>query len=336
MRKLDVFNHIYPTAYFDQMLAVAPGYKDIGKRMRGIPMLVDLDERFRVMDRFDGYQQVLSIATPPIEVYAPVAAQPDLARRANDGMAALVAKFPDRFPAFVASLPLGDPDAAMTETHRAVRDLGARGIQLFSNINGRPLDEPEYLALFAAMAEYDLPVWLHPFRGADMADYRSETRSKFEIWWTFGWPYETSAAMARLVFAGIFERHPRLKIITHHLGAMAPFFEGRVGPGWDQLGSRTSDEDYSLLLRGLSKRPIDYFRMFYGDTALFGSYEGTVCGLNFFGVGHVLFASDAPFDPEKGPMYIRETIAIVDRLPVSDADRERIYWKNAVELLRLP
>ena len=70
MRKLDVFNHIYPTAYFEQMLAVAPGYKDIGKRMP-IPMLVDLDERFRVMDRFGSdYQQVLSIATPPIEVYA--------------------------------------------------------------------------------------------------------------------------------------------------------------------------------------------------------------------------------------------------------------------------
>ena len=335
MRKLDVFNHIYPPRYFEGMMAVAPDYKDIGKRMRNIPMLVDLDERFRVMDRFDGYQQVLSIATPPIDAYAAPEHAADLAQRANDGMAELVAAYPDRFPAFVASLPLADPDQAQAELHRAVRDLGARGIQVFSNVNGQPLDRPEHLALFDAMADYDLPVWLHPYRGAEMPDYSTEASSRFEIWWTFGWPYETSAAMARLVFAGIFERHPAMKIITHHMGAMAPFFAGRVGPGWDQLGTRTSDEDYSALRQRLKKRPIDYFRMFYGDTALFGAYDATICGLEFFGVDHVVFASDAPFDPERGPMYIRETIRILDRLPIGDADRERIYWRNAVELLKL-
>jgi uncharacterized protein len=320
VRKLDVFNHIYPQPYFDRMMAVSPTLKDIGKRMRNIPMLIDLDERLRVMDRFDGYQQVLSIATPPIEAYAAGSDAVDLARLANDGMAALVARHPDRFPAFVASLPLGDPDAAMRETERAVRDLGARGIQLFSNINGRPLDAPEHLALFDRMAAFDLPVWLHPYRGAEEADYASETRSRFEIWWAFGWPYETSVAMARLVFSGIFDRHPALKIITHHLGAMVPYFEGRVGPGWDQLGARTSDEDYGGVLKGLAKRPIDYFRMFYADTAVFGAYDATVCGLRFFGSAHVLFASDAPFDPKRGPRYIRDTIAVLDRLPLASGD----------------
>jgi predicted TIM-barrel fold metal-dependent hydrolase len=335
VRKLDVFNHIYPKPYFDLMMAVAPTFKDIGKRMRNIPMLVDLDERFRVMDRFEEYQQVLSIATPPIEVFSRGQDSVDLARAANDGMAALVGKYPDRFPGFVASLPLGDADAAMRETERAVGDLGARGIQVFSNINGKPLDRPEYLALFDRMAGFGLPVWLHPFRGADVTDYATEAKSLFEIWWTFGWPYETSVAMARLVFSGIFDRHPALKIITHHLGAMAPYFEGRVGPGWDQLGSRTSDEDYGAVLTRLKKRPIDYFRMFYADTAVFGAYDATVCGLNFFGPDHVLFASDAPFDPERGPMYIRETIAILDRLPIAESDRQKIYWRNAVDLLKL-
>jgi aminocarboxymuconate-semialdehyde decarboxylase len=335
VRKLDVFNHIYPKPYFDLMMAVAPTFKDIGKRMRNIPMLVDLDERFRVMDRFAEYQQVLSIATPPIEVFSTGQDSVDLARAANDGMAALVTKYPDRFPGFVAQLPLGDADAAMRETERAVGELGARGIQVFSNINGKPLDRPEYLALFERMAAFDLPVWLHPFRGAEVSDYATEAKSLYEIWWTFGWPYETSVAMSRLVFSGIFDRHPALKIITHHLGAMAPYFEGRVGPGWDQLGSRTSDEDYGAVLKRLKKRPIDYFRMFYADTAVFGAYDATVCGLNFFGPGHVLFASDAPFDPERGPMYIRETIAILDRLPISDADRQKIYWQNAADLLKL-
>ena len=335
MRKLDVFNHIYPRRYVDRMMAVAPALKDIGKRVRGIPMLMDLDERFRVMDRFDDYQQILSIATPPIEIYATGQDSIDLARLANDGMAELVAKHPDRFPGFIASLPLGDADATLLEIDRAIVELGARGVQIFSNVNGTPLDTPEHLAWFDRMAAHDLPVLLHPYRGAGMSDYASEPTSKFEIWWTFGWPYETSVAMARLVFSGIFDRHPKLKIITHHLGAMAPYFEGRIGPGWDQLGTRTSDVDYTGVLKGLKKRPIDYFRMFYGDTAVFGGYDATVCGLNFFGADHVLFASDAPFDPEKGPMYIRETIAILDRLDISEADREKIYWQNAVTLLKL-
>ena len=335
MRKLDIFNHLDPTGYFSRVMQRAPEFKDIGKRMRGVPMLVDLDERFRVMDRFDDYQQVLSIATPPIEVMVSGDAAVDLARAANDGMAELVARYPARFPAFVASLPLDDPDAAQAEARRAIDQLGARGIQLFSNIKGRPLDRPEYLALFDTMAGYDLPVWLHPYRGADMPDYASETRSQYEIWWTFGWPYDTSVAMARLVFAGLFDRHPNIKIITHHMGAMAPYFEGRVGPGWDQLGTRTTDEDYGAVLKRLERRPIEYFRMFYADTAVFGAYDATVCGLKFFGADKVVFASDAPFDPERGPMYIRETIAIIDRLPISNEEREKIYSKNAVSLLRL-
>ena len=336
MRKLDIFNHIYPAGFFERMMKVAPTFKDIGKRMRGVPMLYDLDVRFRVMDRFDDYQQILSIPTPPIDEFAPPESALDLAQAANDGMAELVQRYPDRFPGFVASLPLMDQEATMQEAHRALDDLGARGIQLFSNINGRPLDRPEYLALFDLMAEHDLPIWIHPFRGADMADYATETRSQYEIWWTFGWPYDTSVAMARLVFAGVFEKHPAIKVIIHHMGAMAPYFEGRIGPGWDQLGARTSDTDYSDVKARLRQRPIDYFRMFYADTAVFGAYDATVCGLKFFGVDHVVFASDAPFDPEQGPMYIRETISILNRLPISNDERERIYWRNGVDLLKLP
>jgi predicted TIM-barrel fold metal-dependent hydrolase len=335
LRKIDLFNHIFPPGYFERFMQVAPSFKDIGKRMRGIPMLWDLDVRFRVMDAFDGYEQVLSLPTPPIEVFASGIGAIDLARAANDAMAELVRGHPGRFPGFVASLPLSDPDASARELERALDELGARGFQIFSNICGKPISSPEFLPLFEAVHRRGLPIWLHPYRGADFSDYQTETASEFEIWWTFGWPYDTSAAMARLVFAGHFDRFPALKIITHHMGAMAPYFEGRIGPGWDQLGARTSDVDYSRVLQRLKKRPLDYFKMFYADTALFGAYDATVCGLKFFGVDHVVFASDAPFDPEKGPMYIRDTISIVDRLPVGDDERQRIYWRNAVELLRL-
>jgi len=335
MRKIDVFTHIFPTAYVEAMQRVAPGFKDAGKRVRGVPMLADLDERFRVMDRFDDYEQILSIATPPIEAFASPADAVDLARRANDGMAELVSKYPNRFPGFIAALPMNDPDAAVKENVRAVKELGARGIQIFTNVRGKPIVAPEFLPIFDTMNGYDLPIWIHPYRGAECSDYQAEDRSLYEIWWTFGWPYETSVAMARMVFAGLFDRYPNLKIITHHMGAMAPYFEGRLGPGMDQLGARTSDEDYTVVLKRLKKRPLEYFRMFYADTALFGAYDATVCGLSFFGVDRVLFASDSPFDPEKGPMYIRETIKVIDRLPISDVDRERIYSGNAIRLLRL-
>ena len=138
-----------------------------------------------------------------------------------------------------------------------------------------------------------------------------------------------------IVFSGLFDKHPNLRIITHHMGGMVPYFEGRVGPGWEQLGSRTTDEDYTLVLDKLEKRPLDYFKLFYADTAVFGSKSATVCGLDFFGADNVVFASDAPFDPEKGPMYIRETIKILDELEMSDEDRRKIYQGNAERLLKI-
>jgi predicted TIM-barrel fold metal-dependent hydrolase len=168
-----------------------------------------------------------------------------------------------------------------------------------------------------------------------VADYPNEPRSKYDLWWAFGWPYETSIAMGRLVFSGIFDRHPDLVVITHHLGAMVPFCEGRIGGGLDQLGSRSDDPDDGAALKRLKKRPVDYFRMFYGDTALFGAWHGMESGLAFFGADHVLFGTDMPFDPEKGPGFIRDTIAAMERMRASAEDKAKIYEGNAQRLLRL-
>jgi predicted TIM-barrel fold metal-dependent hydrolase len=260
---------------------------------------------------------------------------PELARLANDGMAEIVERHPDRFPAFVASLPMNNPDAALAEVDRAIDQLGATGVQVFTNVAGRPLDRPEFQPIFARMAERQLPIWMHPARPAAFADYPGEPRSKFDLWWAFGWPYETSVAMGRLVFSGLFDRHPDLAIITHHLGAMIPFCAGRIGGGLDQLGSRTDDAEDGAALGRLRRRPIDYFRMFYGDTALFGAWHAMESGLEFFGADHVLFGTDMPFDPEKGPGFIRDTIAAMERMRASAEDKALIYEGNARRLLRL-
>ncbi len=337
--KLDIFPHIFPPAFFErvkQIAAAKPALAANIKRWLHIPVLWDLDKRIKMMQRWPGYQQVLTLSLPAIEFLADENDSPALARLANDGMAEIVAQHPELFPCFVASLPMNNVPAALEEIDRAIGTLGAKGIQIFTNVNGRPLDEPEFLPIFERMSKkYDLPIWVHPTRTAKFADYPTEQKSKYEIYWLFGWPYETSAFMARLVFSQMFERLPKLKIITHHLGAMAPFLVNRIGYGMDQFGSRTSDEDYEGLLKRMKKRPLDYFKMFYGDTSVNGSGSAIRCGLDFFGVDHVLFGTDCPFDPEGGPLFIRETIKTLESMQLKSSDRRKIYFGNAVNMLRL-
>jgi predicted TIM-barrel fold metal-dependent hydrolase len=289
-----------------------------------------------MMKKFSGYQQVLTLSLPAIEFLAGPEESPALARLANDGMAEIVASHPDQFPAFVASLPMNNVPAALAEMDRAITKLGAKGVQIFTNVNGRPMDDPEFYPVFErCVRKYDLPIWLHPVRTSKFPDYPVESKSKYEIWWLFGWPYETSACMARIVFSGMLQKLPDMKIITHHLGAMAPYFDERIGLGMDQMGARTSDEDYGALLKRLGKRPLDYFRMFYGDTAVNGSAPAIRCGLDFFGPERVLFGTDCPFDPEGGPAFIRESIRAINSLKLTPAVRNKVYHGNAVKMLRL-
>ncbi len=332
--KIDLFNHFFPKRFWEEFLKSSYGLKDMGKRVSNIPTIYDLDARFRSMDEFGEYKQLLSLASPPIEVFFGAADAARMARIGNDGQAELVEKYPGRFIGFIASLPMTDPAEAVKEMERSVTQLGAKGIQLYTNVMGKSLDLPEFLPVFAEAARLDIPIWIHPARAANFADYLTEEKSKYEIWWTFGWPYETSAAMARLVFSGMFDRFPDLKIITHHMGGMIPYFEGRVGYGWDKLGSRTTDENYEALLASMKKRPVDYFHLFLADTALFGARSATVCGLDFFGIDNVVFASDTPFEPTPG-LYIRETIKVIESLDLTAAQKDQIYRGNAAKLLKL-
>ncbi len=331
---IDIFTHFLTARYFREMTEVAPHFG----RLRKLAPLHDLDVRLRTMDGFADYRQVLSLPNPPLEAITTPAVGAALARVANDEMADLVERHRDRFPAFVAALPMHDMEAAMAELHRAIRELGARGVQVYTNVAGRPLDDPTFEPLFAAMAEYDLPIWLHPTRTAAVPDYPTENRSRYELWWAFGWPYETSVAMARLVFTGLFARHPGSKIITHHCGGMIPYFEGRVRRSLQLLKTGTvlgggdggdPNEDAPAPPPASQLPDLGDFKKFYNDTALFGALGGTRCGLEFFGVDNVTFATDAPFGS------IREIAESILQLGLSGEDVKQIYCGNAERLMRM-
>jgi predicted TIM-barrel fold metal-dependent hydrolase len=287
------------------------------------------------MDGFENYSQVLSLGLPPIEAMAGPNESPEFARVANDGLAELCAKYPDRFCGYVGGLPMNAPDAAAKEAERILAGGGANGLRLHTNVDGLCLDEPRFLPIFETAAKTGKPILLHPARTASFPDFAAEQRSRYEIWTIFGWPYETSATMARLIFSGIMTRFPELKVLAHHLGAMIPFFDARIETGWATLGSRTSDEDYSGVLKSLGKPLLDCFKDFYGDTALCGGRAGLVCGLDFYGADHVLFASDAPFGPEAGRAYIRDCIAAIHSLDEPAAVKAKICYRNAKTLFGL-
>jgi predicted TIM-barrel fold metal-dependent hydrolase len=338
-RRIDIYNHVSPRAYANLVAEMSPGASGILKRINTIPMLSDMEARVRMMDGWPGYQQVLTIANPPVETLVGPTESPILARLGNEELKKIADGRPDKFPAWVASLPLNNIDASMEEMDRSIAE-GAKGIQVFTNVAGKPLDRPEFYPIFErATLHHKVPIWMHPARDQSRADYVDEDMSMYEIWQVLGWPYESSVAMSRMVFSGLFDKLPSLRLITHHLGAMIPFFEGRVGPLWDQFGTRTigeAGERYVSILQELKakgRRPIDYFRMFYGDTAVGGAAGPIRCGLDFFGADHTLFATDCPMDPEGGPMFIRETIKTIDGLEMSDADRHKVYCGNALCML---
>ncbi len=169
--RLDAYTHFFPKKFFDKLNEVAGDYKDMGKRIRSLPALFDLDARKKIVDQHKDYQQVLSYPQPPIEKFAKTPADIDeFCRIINDGFAELCAKEKDHFPYWVAHLSLAARDAGVAEAERAIKN-GALGVQIYTNVGGKPLDRPEYAPFWKKMNELGAPIWLHPARGAEMPDY---------------------------------------------------------------------------------------------------------------------------------------------------------------------
>ena len=137
--------------------------------------------------------------------------------------------------------------------------------------------------------------------------------------------------MTRLVFSGVLETYPTLKLITHHCGAMVPYFADRI----TRLYGYYEAHAQAGFMERLRRPPIEYFKQFYNDTALYGNTAGLMCGYAFFGIDHLLFGTDMPYDAEQGDQYTRETIHAVKQMNIPEFEKEKIFKDNAITLLHL-
>ena len=324
---IDAYAHISPIKYTEY---IREKYPIMYNNMLGpcVP-LYDLDTRFRVMDKFPEVVQVLTIGpVPPIEYFANEQQTVELAKMANDEMAELCLKYRDRFVAAIALLPMNNIDATLEETDRAIKDLGFKGIYVHSNINGKPLDAPEFLPLWEKMANYDLPVYIHPWRPSEFSDYATEKESKYNIAGNFGWPYETTAAMTRIVFSGILDKYPNLKIVTHHCGGMVSFYAGRI---YQHYGIA------NRYLTNITKTPLEYYKMFYADTAIHGNTPALMLAYDFWGPDKLVFGADLPLgDFFWGGRSYRATINAINAMNIPEKDKKKIFIDNATNLLKIP
>jgi len=324
--KIDAYSHIAPLRYREALQKVTLKTPHLDR-----PALYDMEERFRILDKYEGILQVLTVGLPSIAALADSDKALELARIANDGMTELVLKHPDRFIAAIACVPMHDMDTSLKEVDRALKDLKCRGIEVTTPLNGKPLDSPEFMPLYEKLHEYRLPLYIHPDRDVSHADYKNEDRSKYFIYTLWGWIYETTVAMTRLVCSGVLERYPDLKIVTHHAGAMVPYFEERIVGFYDLFQARAGLE------LPLTRPPIDYFKKFYMDTAIYGNPAALMCAHRFCGPDRLLFAADMPLgDSQMGYRNYRQTINAIEQMEIADEEKNKIFQDNARRLLRLP
>lgn len=326
---IDAFSHGLTEALRSAVLAEAGPAAELANWGTGSP-LADIGSRLAAMDEYGVSMQVLTTPSPPLESLCQGDALHKLAVVANDSMANLVSCHPDRFRG-VATVPLADPDWAVREVTRSVRELGLCGVLLYSHASGRALDSPELENFLAAVEELNVPVWLHPDWADRRPDYPGEERSRYGLDLVLGWPHETSVALARLVMSGVMARHPGLKLIVHHAGAMIPFFLQRIEMHYP------SDEELGRLERPQVRGQdlVDGLRAFYIDTVTQGSLGALMAAYSVYGADHMLLGSDMPFGPGRGKDFLRVAVESVAAMPISQEDKEKICWRNAAALCSL-
>lgn len=314
--RIDAFCHILPPRYLEALSGL--GFKS------NSDLLSDMPLRVKEMRTHEGLRQILTVSMPELFEDREDAEAVRLAALANDALAEVLDAYPEDFAAGIATVYMGDVDAALREIERCVTQYRFRGVQLTTTFRGKPLSSPEFFPIYEQMARLDLPVEVHPCHGPMM---------KPEM--IFNWPIETSWMMIRLSTSGVFERWPEIKFVTHHCGGMIPVWHNRIYKSW--YLNRMYEESGRK-----EKSPEEYFynlRKFYNDTALYGDCTtGLLAGIDFFGADHILFGTDYPLNGDRDPSAVGETantIASIERLPIPEEERSLIFEGNARRIFKL-
>jgi aminocarboxymuconate-semialdehyde decarboxylase len=280
----------------------------------------DPEVRLKLMDRHGVDIQALSQTTPVLLGFGPEDAA-EICRRSNNDNYALCKAYPKRF-ANICIISLLDVKRALMELDRSINELDCRGITISSNQNGKGLDSSDYFPFYEKVVKHNLPILIHPthWESYPLVDMDKGWRMMH----VFGWPFDTTQAVWRLICGGVIDRFPTLKVVMHHLGAMLPFFARRI------------EQNFNIFLKDKVSRSItEYWGNLYGDTATDGTVASYPCGYAFFGPDRMMYGSDYPFGAEAGEDFIQSNLAGVKSMAISPEDKEKILGGNAKKLLKI-
>ncbi len=304
--------------------------RDLAKRK---PHFVDVPLRLQHLEKYGIAMQVI---TPEHSfdcnlVPGDFQAKLEWSRALNNGLARIMDASKGRLVAG-ANIPLADFEkGGQRELGRLVGDMGFKAVTVNSNIEGKPIDSPEFLAFWAEVSEMGIPVYIHPTDPCTAIGRSYE--AEYDLMHNFGWPFETVLALARLVLSGIMERHPNLKIVSHHLGGgMIPFFMGRTLETYEP---KNQQDHYRGVVHNLPKPLFEYFAQFYYDTAVGGSAPAIRCAYEVFGAERMVFATDYPFGPGSGEFRLSEYPRVIAALRISSAEKRKILAENAQKMLNI-
>lgn len=331
--KIDIFCHITPLKFIHEYVKSM-----VVHFLRLIEINVsnnfiyfsDPEYRLKYMKKYSIDIEVLTLGpTGDTWNVVPNNILPKLVKVANDSIAEIVNKYSDKFVG-IGIVP-GIYEGFMDEVKRSIKDLGFKGIMILSNLIGKPVDVDEMNSFYQFMSSENLPIFIHPTNPPYGNSY--PWAREYRLIQILGWPYDTSLAMARLVFSGILDKYPNLKFIIHHAGAMIPFFSKRIEGFYDE--AIAYPEVYGgETFKKLNRHPLEYFRNnFYVDTVLNGNTSALKASYDFYGIDHMVFATDFPYGPEKGERWTKDILDSVYELKLDEDNLEKIFHKNARKLL---
>jgi uncharacterized protein len=353
---IDCFAHICPQRFIDEFAKRGVPWEALDRSAPkvGGPALWDVAKRLEVMDQYEGYVQILSPNIDNAEIFFGPQDTPYLARVCNDAIAEVVSKYPNKFVGAVATIPMNNIEAALKEIDRVINELGFKGILMHTPVfvheegwtpemginyeTMKPLDLPEFMPIYEAMSHYNRPIWIHPFGKGGVPVYPGESRGKYMLYLPIGWPLESAVAMSRLVCSGVLAKYPNLKFMIHHCGSgiipvlgerLADEFDKFVKVGALKLDQPGGEDPFK------NKRVIDYYKMFYADTALDGSSIALECGHSFFGAEHIVFGTDFPFDTANGARVIQMAVNAVNGMRIPETEKQLIFEGNARRIMNL-